>query len=186
MASGLTCCRGKFADLAVLGDSCCTFLTLSDGLIHCLLERCCFCCALGPTGIGGPPSESAGFEGPVGGSLSPPTPCPAETGLSSASALGPVGGAFPVRDWISVGAAWRLGTEPKAGADGARGGGDTSLVDGGSCETRSGFGRMRSRSRFSLSLVSRSSRASLAVSGYLRSRSSCSRPHRLSCDRLRW
>lgn len=48
--------------------------------------------------MGGPPSGNTGLDGPVGGGLSLPTPWPAETGLSSVSALGPVGGGFPVKD----------------------------------------------------------------------------------------
>lgn len=70
-------------------------------------------------------------EGPECGGRSPPIVWPADAGLSSVSALGPVGGAFPVNDWISADDGCRLGTVPKAGADGARGGGETSLVEGG-------------------------------------------------------
>lgn len=73
-------------------------------------------------------SSKVGFEGPVGGSLSPNTEWPAETGLSSANARGPVGGALPVRVWRSEDVGCRLGTDPKAGAEGATGGGETSLV----------------------------------------------------------
>jgi hypothetical protein len=53
--------------------------------------------------MGGPPSGNAGFDGPLGGGgLSFPAAWPAEIGLSSVSALGPVGGGLPVNDWISV------------------------------------------------------------------------------------
>ena len=52
--------------------------------------------------MGGLPSSELGLDGPVGKGLSLAGECPAEFGLSSVSALGPVGGGFPVRDWISV------------------------------------------------------------------------------------
>jgi hypothetical protein len=48
-------------------------------------------------------------------------------GRSSFRALGPVGGAFPVVNPISPVDDSLLGTEPKEGAAGATGGGDTSL-----------------------------------------------------------
>ena len=81
--------------------------------------------------MGGLPSGKTGLAGPVGGGLSLPVVWPADTGLSSVRALGPVGGGFPVSDCISTDEGWRLGTEPKAGADGAMGGGEMSLAEGG-------------------------------------------------------
>lgn len=89
----------------------------------------------------------AGLRGP---------PWPADNGRSaSVSALGPAGGAFPVGVLTSATDGVRLGTDPKAGADGATGGGDTSLLDDGSCDMDA-RGLLGSRSR-----MSRSSRGSL-------------------------
>lgn len=52
---------------------------------------------------------------------------------SSFRALGPVGGGLPVADPISFVSVVLLGTEPKEGAAGATGGGETSFdVAGGS------------------------------------------------------
>lgn len=111
-----------------MGDS--GTLCLRLGLIHCLLEgpgRC----ERGPEGIGGLLSKD-GLEGPVGGALvSIIGVAFTGPGRSSFKALGPVGGAFPVADPISLVNAVLLGTEPKEGAAGATGGGETSLVDVG-------------------------------------------------------
>lgn len=73
-----------------------------------------------------------GFEGPVGGGLvSTAEGGLAGVGRSSLRALGPVGGAFPVADPASLVDAVLLGTDPKEGAAGATGGGETSLFDTG-------------------------------------------------------
>lgn len=122
-----------------------------------------------------PGRSSARARGPVGG----------EARRSSRRARGPVGGTWLVEDCASMEDILLLGTDPNAGADGATGG-DKFLVDGGSCEARSILGRIASRSRGSLS--SRGPRGTWASgSTYLstRSRSSRSRPHRPSWDRLR-
>lgn len=99
-------------------------------MIHCLLEgpgRC----ERGPEGIGGLLSKD-GLEGPVGGALvSTRGGAAVEAGRSSFKALGPVGGAFPVDDGVSFVKIVLLGTEPKEGAAGATGGGETSLVEVG-------------------------------------------------------
>lgn len=117
-----------------------------------------------------------GFEGPVGGALAS-TMEEVFTGAmrSSFRALGPVGGGLPVTDPTSLIKAVLLGTEPKEGAAGATGGGETSLaVVGGSWDVLSSFGRV-SRSRASRSSLG--SRGRRSASGYLfsRSRSSLSR-----------
>lgn len=73
-------------------------------------------------------SDNGPLEGPVGGDTV--ESCPAEIGRSL-NAFGPVGGGLPdAKAPVALSAAVvpRFGTEPNAGADGATGGGETSLV----------------------------------------------------------
>lgn len=88
--------------------------------------------ARGPEGIEGAPSEKADLEGPVGGTLiSLLEESPVGGSRSSFKARGPVGGGLPVTLLASDIEAVRFGTDPKDGAAGAMGGGDTSLADAG-------------------------------------------------------
>lgn len=117
-------------------------------------------------------SKKDDLDGPIGGSLVSTFGVePDGVARSSLSALGPVGGALPVADPTSVTDVVLLGTDPKDGAAGATGGGETSLDGGGggSCEARSGF------MRISRSLISRSSRGSRERKSASRNRLSRSR-----------
>jgi hypothetical protein len=83
--------------------------------------------------MGGLPS----LEGNLDPWESPWPGCPDEVGRSALNALGPVGGGLAVPlAAASLGPVFLDGTEPNAGADGAMGGGETSLVfmGEGACE----------------------------------------------------